>query len=197
MMSGLKQRLIKLFPLATFMIFYLNSSAQQQEQWISGDTIRKIKIKVTAREKVENFDSLFHSFTPPKETEKRSFNKKKKSIHYPYQTSAGKIPAAGNTKQLSDSAASSSDTAGIADLIELERASRIEKLNRIGLNKVFEYHEPQLPTNQSNTEENINYMWIGFVLIIGGIVLGLIFGWAAFLVSGIGIILLLISYYFF
>lgn len=41
----------------------------------------------------------------------------------------------------------------------------------------------------------ISYMWIGFVLVLAGVVLGLVFGRTAFMVSVVGFVFLIIGFY--
>ncbi|WP_304068018.1 hypothetical protein [Pedobacter glucosidilyticus] len=61
---------------------------------------------------------------------------------------------------------------------------------------VTKYQDDSVNHPDKQDDKRNNYMWVGLVLIIIGLILGLVFGGLAYLISVVGLVFLLIGYFY-
>lgn len=137
------------------------------------DSVKRVQVYVYAKEKVLNYDSLFRAQNPGKlrfYTDNTETADKKPVNQTDSQT------AETTDERLNTTAGASSQNTPISGQKKPEVSSQEEQ------NAAF--------SHASKTD----YLWIGVILIIAGIVLGIILGRTAYLVSVVGAVFIVLSF---
>lgn len=152
------------------------------------DSIRKVNIRVVALEKPKeaDLDSLLLSSMPAKAPKKVSKKTRNKQESIPVNISSESQIATLNTNQQ----AVENDSFTEPKQVEVPKTAEAKV-------QADEVRNAQL-TDSSATFQEVKtartYLWIGFMLIVVGIILGILFGKTALLVSIAGMIFVAIGY---
>jgi len=214
MKSDLKQRLtVRIFKTVVFFLFAIVNCIQAQVINAPKDSVRRVEVKVTAKEKAVNYDSIFQAGGKAAGEAKipRSVKNKIRSTKQEHKQAAAlsttpiqKEKAA--VKEIRQHSAQETELVIAAPEIKKDTVSSIAKIIPPNYKNIetdpssSSFQRPE-STDEAYTlrhspqANKISYLWIGFVLVIGGIVLGLIFGRTAFMVSVVGIVFLIIGFY--
>lgn len=181
------------------------------------DTVKRVTIKITASERprVLDFDSLIKSqqtakpVSSPKPTTRsnnKSSNPKNSAGRVPTGSPAVRKPASETlpptaTRQLQTSSKTSTANAGA----KAANAPSV-KQNPKPSAKAPEGHTHQEEINQAqvvdektvieptDAKTSRTYLWVGFMLIVVGVILGILFGKTALLISIAGLVFVIIGY---
>jgi hypothetical protein len=166
-------------------LFFLTitGSSKASDLYFLKDTIRKVEIKIIVTEKQQqvNFDSIYQSMNSFS-NKTQSINKKKNE----HMKNALPVPEKVNTITPDPNTLP----------IHSKPSSRDNKASitiKVGLKPLIDSQVKKEAPKYNHTGSRIDLAWIGFVLTLGGIVLGLIFGRTAFLVTLFGTVLLVVG----
>lgn len=215
MEPDLKQRLTGRIFLKVTVSFLIGITNYVQAQTADSSEVNRVEVIVVAREKVVNYDSIFQ-----KSTNAAGSRQVPKAVRVNTQASTGalkqsrssnpslsreekeavpKVRLPDITKTASGAVSNTLKTNGALSVPKTAPAAssadaRIEKIEHPAVSQRDRETEEYI-VRHNPSANTISYLWIGFVLIIGGIVLGLIFGRTAFMVSIIGVVFLIIGFY--
>ena len=152
------------------------------------DSIRKVNIRVIALEKPKeaDLDSLLLSSMPAKATNKVSKKTINKQESIPVKTSSELPIETLNT----DQQAVESDSFTEPKQAEVPKTAEA----KVQADEVRNAELTDSPATFQEVKTARTYLWIGFMLIVVGIILGILFGKTALLVSIAGVVFVAIGY---
>ncbi|HEY0055339.1 MAG TPA: hypothetical protein VGB63_08290 [Pedobacter sp.] len=167
------------------------------------DSVKKVTVRVTASEKKSalNFDSLINSSAKVRQPNtsgqhprpRTSLSKKTSSKVSSNTSKAGALNARVNTTtKPAQSAPSKTITKSTTDKPASVEADNHEEetLQPVPINDDEEVEQ----TEPGNFKTSRAYLWVGFMLIVIGAILGILFGKTALLVSIAGMVFVIIGY---
>ncbi len=187
-------------------------SAFAGDKTILQDSVKKVTVRVTASEKKPalNFDSLINSnarvrqpnslgqhpgvsISPSKKTSKEISSNTSKAGSLA-KSSAGSLNArvspTPKPAQSAPSKAIAKSTTDKAATVEVPDNHEEETLQPVPIND----DEKVEATEPGNFKTSRAYLWVGFMLIVIGAILGILFGKTALLVSIAGMVFVIIGY---
>ncbi|MGV3509229.1 MAG: hypothetical protein ACO1N7_08075 [Sphingobacteriaceae bacterium] len=153
------------------------------------DSIRKVNIRVVALEKpkVADLDSLLLSSMPAKVTKKVFKKTISKQESIPVNISSESSIETFNTDQ---QAVESDDSFTEPKQVEVPKTAE----TKVQADEVRNTELTDNPATFQEVKTARTYLWIGFMLIVVGIILGILFGKTALLVSIAGVVFVAIGY---
>lgn len=217
MKTDLKQRLTgRIFKVTVSFLIGIISCAQAQITDPSKDSIRRVEVRVVAKEKVINYDSIFRESRAAVNSVKvqktiqpsTRAGRSRTSTHAPLKEIETPIKTIPKEKPVTTAENRQKVPPMAAEVPKADPAVSVPKTTpAAGGTAAHSETIKNLPSFQQpgdsaeygrqgpSSANKISYLWIGFVLVIGGIVLGLIFGRTAFMVSVVGIVFLIIGFF--
>jgi len=164
------------------------------------DSVKRVTITITASEKPRslNLDSLLNDSQTTTERAEQKYSNRSLSNDDKKGTSANKENT--STQAISKLAETSQKSTPKADQNKV--ASKIPQAidNKPALADHHEQIEEEqiisdsMVVDESNTKASRTYLWVGFMLIVVGVILGILFGKTALLISIAGVVFVTIGY---
>ena len=165
------------------------------------DSIKRVTIKITATEKprVLNFDSLLQD----SQTAKTIRTEKPKGIRKSFAGNGSYYKKEASTNQTKTTPAALQKSA-VKPILKAGQNTIAGKTQAVDNKPSFaknkqQIEETQLVSDRTEVDESTiktsrTYLWVGFMLIIVGIILGILFGKNALLISLAGLVFVAIGY---
>ena len=175
------------------MLLWSFTSAFAADETVLQDSVKKVTVRVTASEKrpALNFDSLITSNT--KALEKNRIRHYSKASSYSNKKTA-KLTAAKTKAVIAAKPAKKAPSAVITHADTEASVTTPGKSDEQVLKPVPVTDNEKTVAEPGNFKTSRAYLWVGFMLIVVGAILGILFGKTALLVSIAGMVFVIIGY---